>query len=127
MIIVSSVFLQNIAAINIQRKTFFFQERTAQSQTIITISLSLIHILPEISSKVTQWQVILSDISMVITWQAFISHKQILTHHPKIHWLPVSYTHLNMDKILEEGIEQGDIESQKKDPLIEKAFEILSE
>ena len=32
-----------------------------------------------------------------------------------------------MDKILEEGIEQGDIESQKKDPLIEKAFEILSE
>lgn len=39
--------------------------------------------LPEISSKVTQWQVILSDISMVTKWQAFISHKQILTHHPK--------------------------------------------
>ena len=35
--------------------------------------------------------------------------------------------YVNMDKILEEGIEQGDIESQKKDPLIEKAFEILSE
>ncbi len=35
--------------------------------------------LPEISSKVTQWQVILSDIFMVIKWQAFISHKQILT------------------------------------------------
>ncbi len=35
--------------------------------------------------------------------------------------------YVNMDKILEEGIEHGDAESQKKDALIERAFEILSE
>lgn len=35
--------------------------------------------------------------------------------------------YIDMDKILEEGIKKGDVESQKKDPLIEKAFEILSE
>lgn len=34
--------------------------------------------------------------------------------------------YINMDEILEEGIKKGDIESQKKDPLIEKAFELLS-
>ena len=38
---------------------------------------------------------------------------------------PDVYGH--MDKILEEGIEHGDAESQKKDALIERAFEILSE
>ena len=37
-IIVSSVFLYDIATINIQRKTFLFQERTAQSQAIIIVS-----------------------------------------------------------------------------------------
>ena len=37
-IIVSSLFLYDIATINIQIKTFFFQERTAQPQAIIIIS-----------------------------------------------------------------------------------------
>lgn len=35
--------------------------------------------------------------------------------------------YIDMDKILEEGVKEGDVESQKKDPLIEKAFEVLSE
>lgn len=34
--------------------------------------------------------------------------------------------YVNMDEILENGIAAGDTESQKKDPLIEKAFEVLN-
>lgn len=34
--------------------------------------------------------------------------------------------YVNMDQLLEEGLAQGDKESQRKDPLIEKAFQLLS-